>query len=590
MQRLGFVCLLVLGCFFSNCLGLQLQAALSAELQTYQRRYISIYQQQGSELDSFLVTLFQRELPRFDYPLVATGGELQPFLLAAYAHQAAQAGALAAGQQPEDLHFGDQVVTWSQTQQILNSAYVFAPEWHFSALEISGPEQSQQTGSQGWYLVLKSRLSLKLPLYRLQASGPELQTSFQAHWEIVKLLPIEALEAIRQRMTDELGQAPRPEEQAAFLQALRHLPPFDRLLPQLENQNPAEYMQAIARKVLELELSSPEKIAEFSQQALQLGLAGSLNLFNPEAMKQAGQWLEGVSSLYQLESLLAEIRKTPEFQLKGQVQEVSADGDWLQFSLGAHETPSSLGLRLDTGYRMIEYRQQGEKLETTEIGFVKLRQLEAQRVEAQTILAARPFELGDQYLEYPKTPFELKLRGGTGSLALVGTQTAIYEDFAPEFSAELAYSLAPLLGWSETYLSLNGAFGMIGWPGSTQQPWLPGAGLGSTQVSVWTSELGLSKRFYFRQFILALGARLGLMNGMMNPGQEILHQERFGGTVFLGAYCQLSPDLIFGLDLGWREYFNTGGSWRSSSSGPVNPGFGLGASGPVAGIFLNYQL
>ncbi|MBF2053275.1 MAG: hypothetical protein IGS03_07390 [Candidatus Sericytochromatia bacterium] len=550
-------------------------------LETYQPRYISFYQAQQSQLDAFLVRFFQRELPRFDYPLILSEGSLPDFLARARQYQSEQAGLLAAGQTPEDLRFGERVVTWSQTRQVLDSAYVFAPRWAFSPLEISGPEYSGQTEGQGWYLVLKSRFSLDLPLYKVREDQPQALTAFQENWQIVKLLRMD-MPLLRQRMQDELGASPAPEDTAAFLTTLRRLPPFDQLLPALESQDPARYLQDTARKVLELELSSPEKMAKLSDQALVLGLSGSLNLLHPDGLKQSGAFLEGVSALYKLQNLLAEIRKTPEFQLKGQVSAFDPQSDLSQLSLSESESVSSLGIHLDAGYRIIEYRQTPEGMQPVEIGFTKVRALEEQQFSVQTILAARPFEPGDQHLEYPKTPFELRLRGGTGSLALLGPRSGIYADTAPEFSGTLYYSLAQALGWSETYLGLNGAYGMVGWPGVRGRA--PPA-----NVSALTGELGLSKRFYFRQLMLAVGLRLGFMNGVQSDGPSTLSQSTLGGTPFAGAALQLNPDLILGLDLGWREYPAAGTRWRSSA-GDSDLCYGLAASGPVFGLFLNYQL
>lgn len=591
--------------------GAQLQPVQAAEnppepppenhdnLQTYQRRYISLYQQEGNELDAFLVRFLQRELPRFDYPLLASPAELSlgDFLNQARQYQQDHAGELAAGQTPEDLHFGDKVVTWSDTRRLLDSAYVFAPHWSFSPLKIEGPAQA--ANDQGWYLVLKSHLSLDLPLYKLAADGPQEQTRFNEDWEIVKLLRIDALDAIRARMQRELGQAPQPEDKAAFLQALRQLSPFGALLDSLEQQNPRQYMQGVARKALAAELSPPEKMAELSQQALKLGTVGELSLFNPEMIGQAGQLLEGVTSLYKLQSLLAEIRKMPEFQLKGQVLEALPKSDRVRLGLGGDETVDSLGLHLDAGYRIVEYRSDREK--PVDIGFVKVRDLQEQEVQAQTIMATRSFEPGDQYLEYPKTPFEVKFRGGIGSLILLGQQ-GVPQDTAPEFSTEISYDLAPLLGWSETYLSLNGAYGSVDWLGNAsqqpgqqpiqqpvQQP-TQGQQQGATvSATVLTGELGLSKRFYFHQWILALGARLGIMNGILSQPQDTLTQQTFGGTLFGGAYYQVNPDFIVGVDLGWREYMNGGPSWNGTV-GPVTLSYGLASSGPVLGFFVNYHL
>ena len=552
----------------------------TADIQEYQRQSISIYQPEDNPLDAFLVTLFQRELPRFDYPVLNSNSSLglADFLNLAFTHQQEHAGELAAGNEIEDLRFEDKLVTWTDTQRLMNSAYVFAPRWDFSPLQIEGPDYSDQMGASGWYIVLKSTLTMDLPLYKLGQTGPQKYASFQESWQILKLLRIEAIDQIRARMRLELGLDPKPEDTQAFMQALRQLQPFGSLFQALEAQDPAVYMSAVASRVLEAELSPGDKIGELSKQALSLGLQGSLTLFNPDALSKTGQLLEGVGALYKLQNLLAEIRKTPEFTLKGQVEEHVLDSDQVLLSLAGQESVKSLGIKLDAGYQIVEYLQQGDEVKPVEIGFVKVRQFNDRQVITQPIIVSRTFEPGDQYLERPKTNFELKLRGGIGSLIL--DQNLGPLDTAPEFSGELSYALASQLGWSETFLSLNGTFGMIDRAVTGQAP---------ISAQVLTGEMGLSKRFYFRQWIFSLGARLGLMSGLLDQGQVSLSQQTYGGTVLGGLYYQLTPDFILGLDLGWREYLNGGPLW-SGPQGDVNLGYGVGSSGPVAGVFLNYHL
>jgi len=300
---------------------------------------------------------------------------------------------------------------------------------------------------------------------------------------------------------------------------------------------------------------------------------GSLSLLNPDALGQVNQLVAGVTSLYRLQELTAKLKRNPDFAIKGQVMGQDPKTQRVTLSLPEGETTGSLGVHLDQGYKILEY--QGPEKGQKEIGFLKLRALAEKEVFAEPILMSRPFEAGDQYQEYAKTDWQVNLKGGIGSLTLdprLGPQ-----DFQPEGSLEILYSLARILGWSETYFQLNGSLGQLA--------------QGTNSLLALSAELGLSKRFYFQQWVLALGLRVGQMNASLSQGQTqgSLSQSLLGGTAFAGLYYQATPDLILGLDAGWRYYPADSTQWKGPQQA-VNLGYGLESNGPVAALFLNYQL
>jgi hypothetical protein len=566
-----FICALPLQ---TVALPVQAQPTEAAPLSEFQRKYISLYQQAQNPLDEFLSRYFQRELPRFDYVLQGLDTEvsLPDFLNTARLYQHEHAGELAAGQEPPDLKLGEKVVTWSETQKLLNAAYVMAPQWQFSPIQIGGPEKSKE--GEKWYLSFRSQMTLQLPIYSLKQEGPKVLEQYSQSWEIVKLLPIDNIESLRERMLFELGSAPHPSDGKIFLEELRKLSPFDQVFARLEQEDPGPAMMGIAAKALEAELQPGAQVGKLTNQVLELAL-GQISLFGSDSGNKVNQLLEGVTTLYKMQELVAKLRNHPDFAVKGQVMAHDLKGDRVTLSLPGGETPQSLGLKLDHGYKIVEYL--GPDKKASEIGFLKLRQLNEKDLLAEPIIAQRNFELGDQYLEYAKTDFQVNFRGGIGSLTLdprLGPQ-----DFQPEGSVEILYSLAPFLNWSETYLNLNGSVGMLS----------QGQGNNSNSLVAMTLEGGLSKRFHFRQWVFDLGFRMGQINGQLSQGVRDLSQSNIGGTAFLGLAYQVNPDFILGLNAGWRYYPSTSKTWKEGDKN-INLSYGLESNGPVASLFLNYQI
>jgi len=550
------------------------QPAEAANLSEFQRKYISLYQQAQNPLDAFLSRYFQRELPRFDYVLQGLDTEmsLPEFLVTVRNFQAEHAGELASGQEAPDLKVGEKVVTWSETQQLLNAAYVMAPRWQFSPIQIGGPEKPKD--DDNWYLSFRSQMTLHLPIYQIKPTGAEVLEQYSQNWEIVKLMPIVNLENLRERMEKEWGYAPDPSDSKAFLEQLRRLSPYDQVFARIESEDPAPAMMGIAAKALEAELLPGAQLDKVTNQVLDLAL-GSLSVFPSDAMGQVNKLMEGVTTLYKMQELVAKLRNHPDFAVKGQVMVHELPRDRVTLSLPSGETPQSLGLKLDQGYKIVEHF--GPEQKPIEIGYLKLRQLGEKELLAEPIIAQRTFELGDQYLEYAKTDFQVNFKGGIGSLTLdprLGPQ-----DFQPEGSVEILYSLASLLNVSETYLNLNGSLGLL-----TQ-----GQGNNSARLTAMGLEAGLSKRLTFRQWVIDLGFRVGQINGQLNQVQQDLSQSLWGGTAFLGLAYQVNPDFIFGIHAGWRYYPSSSTAWKEGNNS-INLSYGLESNGPVAHLFLNYQI
>ena len=153
------------------------------------------------------------------------------------------------------------------------------------------------------------------------------------------------------------------------------------------------------------------------------------------------------------------------------------------------------------------------------------------------------------------------------------------------------YNLAQITGVSELYAHLTGSLtaplGMAS---------LPMSQLGSVSKDAFAlpviGEVGLIKRWYLRQFIFELGAQAGLLGGFLFNSQlndNVPYTLSPGGTVLAGVGFQLSPDMLIGLQGGWRFFLPD--KWTSSSDkGSTNLDLpGLASNGPVAEVYASFM-
>lgn len=522
---------LLTGGFFVPPLQMPAQAA---DLQQYERKYISFYPADHRQFNAPLMAGIKQDLPRFDYQNldVPEGSNLQAFMQQVFRYQKEHAGELAARKELPDMRFGDKVVSWQETLKIMNAAFVMVPHWHFGKLELTHLHQPSKSSS--WYVDLSSDLQLSLQIYRLKDGQVEPYSELSEDWTISKEMPIRNLNSILDSIKDATGGLAEPDNplvEPVLLKALAELSPFK---------------EALA--------ASPES---------QLGA---------EAVKE----LQGDSYA----GLLKSIKQLNAFRLKNQIEDVLSDRDRVQVTLGAGETASSLGAELDQGFKVVEYEDLDGQEKTREIGYVKLREKDKENLYLQPIIAQRELELGDQLIEYPLMGTNLALFGGTAAVGLEGDEE---NQYAPQAGLRLEFSLAKALQVSELYGLFSAGVGL---PLSSQQnlSGLSGVSVDPDAFALPVSlELGLLKRWYVRQWILEAGVQGGGLFGLlMNSGLDDSPTTLSPGlTAFLGTGWQLSPDFLLELQGGWRFFLP--GTWQSGNdSGKINVAYpGLSANGPV---------
>lgn len=496
----------ILACILSSCALAQLPllpvlAQQDGQIQHYQRKYISFFYPQDYPLNQALAKAFQNDFPRFDYHLASTSLQMDfgSFLRQTQAYTQQVAGDIAAGKEIADQRFGDKVVSWSETQQIAKSAYVFAPSWSMSEIEIDGPypTKSSKPLEADWKVDAETDVGLEMEIWNLAGSPNRLNTlenSWTVSKDAVYTIPISEVLSATSRYNngkeedDQIDlESMGSDDRKNLLKELRKSYQINRALSSIENQDPYTYMM-------------------------------------PSAVSSVGYG-----------SVINEVQRMSEFLIRAEISDPNMQQDKVTIELGEGETAKSLGIGLDSGYKILEYVQ-GSK-DPREVGYVKIRELNQSKLVSQPIIVGRDFELGDQVVEYPKAGVGINLRGGViwqnSPNAL--TPGSSFSTLGGGGGLDLDFNIGPAFGWSEFYFLLSGGFN---------------SGLGLL-------EIGLQKKWFMRQLVFQIGLRGGGSFAENNSGGGV------AGTV--GLQWQATPDFAFGVDTGWRQYSNL--------SGPLLEGF-----------------
>ncbi len=467
--------------------------ANETDIKHYQRKYISFFYPQDFPLNSALVNSFKSDFPRFNYHLTSQAFNmgLLPFLSTVQQDQTQRAGSLAAEKESENTRFGDKVVSWTETRQIAQSAFVFVPVWEMDVIEIDGPYPTSSSNTdKDWEFQAENNVKVAMSLYQLADNNPSLFHTIYRSWGVTRKSvlkvssdKVKAAAAAASTPDDpiDIEKTLSSDDREKVLAALRQREgSLNRELSSIERQNPYDYMMSTA-------------------------------------VRQVGY-----------NSLIEDVRRLSAFLIRAEVSEPDMKSDRVTVDLAEGETPTTLGIRTDASYKVIEYIKGSQ--ETREIGYIKVRDRLPTQVVTQPIIVQRDFELGDQVIEYPKSHIGINLRGGLlYDPSLGGTQVQ-NSGLGGGLGLDLDYNLGPVTNLSETYISLSGGY-------------YNGLGLG---------ELGLQKKWYFRQFILGLGVRGGLSFADEVSGG--------GVTGLLSLHWQATPDFVFGIDTGWRQYSNLSGA------------------------------
>lgn len=530
---------LLLGALASPMLLAAMPPARAAELENYERKYISFYPANYAELNLGLISAMQKDLPRFGYQALPELGSLEDFARAVYAHQQAHAGDLAADREPPDLRYGDKVVSWEETRRIMESAFVLVPEWEFGPLALKNLHRANQ--SSRWMVDLGAPVTLNLGIYRIQDGQALHYASVKESWDVSQEHPVDNLQGILseiQKNAGNLVDAANPLVQPLILAALKTQSPFSEMLA----EDPARMLRASAN----------------------------------QALQEASY-----------ANLLKSLRQLGAFSLKTQVESVDKGADQLLVSLPPGESAASLGAWLDQGYKIVEYRREGEHERAVEVGFARVRSRSDQELRLQPILAARDFELGDQLVEYPQTGIQVQLVGGSSAFGFSGLAD---QPFVPQGGLRLEASLARLSNVSELYAVASGSAGL---PLGLRS--LPAASLGNVDPGAAAlpvlAEVGIVKRWFLRQWMLEAGIQGGLLAGaLFNSGlQNTPASFSLGATALVGTGWQVTPDLLIGLQGGWRYYLP--GEWKATdTTGPIRLDLpGLSSNGPVLQAYGSYM-
>jgi hypothetical protein len=241
--------------------------------------------------------------------------------------------------------------------------------------------------------------------------------------------------------------------------------------------------------------SAPDNIVEQFQQLLAAYTARLPQLQHDARLKAVAEAAGGLSLW-----LSKGMKQIPDFQLKTPVQAALSDG--VEFMLGKGE-----GVRLDDTYDVTEFGASGKK---KIIGYVKVRSLgeakgtgEGTPSYAEKVKEKRKYVGGEQLYEHPMIGFAVGIHGVVevvfeDLLGKVDDEGNAEMGFYPGFGLYADYDLAPVLGISEFYSSLEADVLFLG-----EDDW-------GNSYNLVHAMIGFKKKWYATSLVLTLGARFGI--------------------------------------------------------------------------------
>lgn len=520
ITRKHSVCLTVL--FSLTLLGIGPQTALAQtekalpETEHYTRKHISFYLAEPDfPLNGVLTALFKSQLPRFDYHLISTqmGTSLPSFLAQVQRHQREKAGELAATQRKEfstpeqgQLKIGDKIVTWSETQQIAQAAFVFGSHWEFSPVYLKGPtlHRVQENDKGEFKVALPDQAYTQIETVKKKKYNPktkkeeEMDVRELLYWEVgagtdlsfdmgvYELANEPARNSLNWKDRWYIGNQYVVTHQD--MAAARKLSPKPQAFDPLKSRDQS-YLLKIRRFQALLEVEPTETYMD-------------------QAVSQLSYDTSWFSSLSQ------RLKQEDAFKLKSEVVELYPNQDRAQASFGAKESAASLGIHTRDWLEQVEWVENNGVMQKKNLGLIRIRGFYQDDMLVQPVFVQRNLELGDTLQEDPHTrnsnlailggyySFPGQLSGPSLSLDFSwATETLSAEAFrqrirekaaqTPE-RTELALALEEATGWEWNYLV------GVTLPVNLEQARL-------SEKFFFDLHLGLSLRRYERQWLYSVG-------------------------------------------------------------------------------------
>ena len=280
--------------------------------------------------------------------------------------------------------------------------------------------------------------------------------------------------------------------------------------------------------------SAPDNIVQQFQQ-LVAAYTARLPQLQHKARLQAVAEAAGGLSMW----LSKGMKKIPDFQLKTPVQAALSDG--VEFMLGKDE-----GVRMDDTYDVTEFDAAGKK---KIIGYVKVRKIgeakgtgEGTPSYAEKVKEKRKYVGGEQLYEHAMIGFAVGIHGVfqvvfTDLLKRLDDNGEEKMGFYPGFGIYVDYSLAPALGLSEFYFSLEGDVLLLG-----------------DDHNLVHAMLGFKKKWYITSLVVSLAARFGINYYVIDTDEDVPSLYGLGFDAGLGLEYYIIPEFSIYLKAMFRYF------------------------------------
>lgn len=242
-------------------------------------------------------------------------------------------------------------------------------------------------------------------------------------------------------------------------------------------------------------------------------------------------------------------KEIDDFRLTAQIVEIPRPGTY-GIGIGRRE-----GIHLDDGFHIVEFEENevGEIVPVKK-GFVRVRKT-GQNVDDPTSftygrqLLGRPVSEGAVLMEHPRLGIDMIIRTGMRTGANIEAERHakhFLEEDASEimaFNLRFAYNIAPIVGWTQTFLYVDNEFG------------IPMANLISSAFAyTWSPYFGATKRWGGRtNFSLSAGIGLDFFSAENLDEDISLTARSFGVQADAEIGYMLSPDWSLYGTAGFKE-------------------------------------
>lgn len=239
--------------FPSFATSLLIQEARAEDSDKNTRKLVAFFQHQESPLNKNLIQALRKEYPQFDFHLISGAGQesFSNILAEIQQYKDDHVDELDTMSNTDSIALSDRSLTWGEVKRLLNSSFVFEPNWEYTPIELTGPHMLGTEDNPRWVLRAESEAKLSLETFSLQETEATPIKSLNSSYRLRKEIPIPNMDQVLSVVQQVAGfevDIYDPGHQEIVLDTLKKLATFR----DLQEQNPSDYFVAEISKAINM--------------------------------------------------------------------------------------------------------------------------------------------------------------------------------------------------------------------------------------------------------------------------------------------------------------------------------------------------